>query len=359
MTGPGYPHSIHWYKGHPLVQRLDQATQTHQADVRRIITTPTAPSHSYYTRQASSRRHHPTERYGPYRHRERRLRLQVRSRFVRQSMGGSVSKGMKQMKTDGNGNVERVPPTSPSESSQKLPIRLEMAMDQPPEEKVEQANHAWNPDDRSLNIFVKENDPFTFHRHPVAQSTDCIRGKQSYSSGLHVFEIYWPSRQRGTHAVVGVATKDAPLHSPGYQSLIGSSMHSWGWDLGRCKAYHNSDQEPGRSYPLHEQSYQAPDRFLMVLDMDLGTLSFVAKGKYLGVAHTGLRGKAVFPTVSSVWGHCEVTMKYLTWVSPGPTSLSAWCRRSIRLSLGHERIARGDIERLTLPTAIKEFLVYR
>ena len=96
----------------------------------------------------------------------------------------------------------------------------------------------------------------------------------------------------------------------GYQSLIGSSMHSWGWDLGRCKAYHNSDQDPGRSYPLHEQSYPAPDRFLMVLDMDLGTLSFVAKGKYLGVAHTGLRGKAVFPTVSSVWGHCEVRFPF-------------------------------------------------
>ncbi|WKX96742.1 hypothetical protein Q1695_012858 [Nippostrongylus brasiliensis] len=40
-----------------------------------------------------------------------------------------------------------------------------------------QEMHAWNPDDRSLNIFVKDDDCFTFHRHPVAQSTDCIRGK--------------------------------------------------------------------------------------------------------------------------------------------------------------------------------------
>ena len=52
-------------------------------------------------------------------------------------------------------------------------------------------------------------------------------------------------------------------------------------------------------------------------------------------------------------------MKYLTGVSPGPASLSSWCRRSIRKSLGPERIAKGDIDRLTLPTAIKEFLVYR
>lgn len=57
----------------------------------------------------------------------------------------------------------------------------------------------------------------TFHRHPVAQSTDCIRGRVGYTRGLHVWEINWSTRQRGTHAVVGVATAEAPLHSQGYQ----------------------------------------------------------------------------------------------------------------------------------------------
>lgn len=37
--------------------------------------------------------------------------------------------------------------------------------------------YAWNPDDRSLNVFVKDDDRLTFHRHPVAQSTDSIRAK--------------------------------------------------------------------------------------------------------------------------------------------------------------------------------------
>ena len=92
-------------------------------------------------------------------------------------------------------------------------------------------------EDRSLNIFVKDEDKLTFHRHPVAQSTDCIRSKVGlhksdiffnqrssnntsqvgYERGLHVFELSWSSRQRGTHAVVGVATQEAPLHSVGYQ----------------------------------------------------------------------------------------------------------------------------------------------
>ena len=36
-----------------------------------------------------------------------------------------------------------------------------------------------------------------------------------YTRGLHVWEISWAMRQRGTHAVVGVATGEAPLHSVG------------------------------------------------------------------------------------------------------------------------------------------------
>lgn len=45
--------------------------------------------------------------------------------------------------------------------------------------------------------------------------------------------------------------------------------------------------------------------------MDDGTLSFVVDGQYLGVAFRGLKGKKLYPIVSAVWGHCEITMKYI------------------------------------------------
>lgn len=51
--------------------------------------------------------------------------------------------------------------------------------------------------------------------------------------------------------------------------------------------------------------------FTVVLDMDEGTLSFVVDGQYLGVAFRGLKGRKLFPIVSAVWGHCEITMKYI------------------------------------------------
>ena len=44
------------------------------------------------------------------------------------------------------------------------------------------SNFFFSGEDRSLNIFVKEEDKLTFHRHPVAQSTDCIRSKVRISS---------------------------------------------------------------------------------------------------------------------------------------------------------------------------------
>ena len=49
----------------------------------------------------------------------------------------------------------------------------------------------------------------------------------------------------------------------------------------------------------------------VVLDMDEGTLAFVVDGQYLGVAFRGLKGKKLYPIVSAVWGHCEITMKYI------------------------------------------------
>lgn len=58
---------------------------------------------------------------------------------------------------------------------------------------------------------------------------------------------------------------DAPIHSVGYQSLVGNNEHSWGWDLGRNKVFHDSKNMPGKSYPAalkHEEPFAVPDKFL-------------------------------------------------------------------------------------------------
>lgn len=229
------------------------------------------------------------------------------------SMGQKVSGGVKTVSRD---SPTPYKPVVSRELAQDFarPARLDVLLDMPPALRDTQLKHAWNAEDRSLNIFVKDDDKLTFHRHPVAQSTDCIRGRVGFTKGLHAWEVCWSTRQRGTHAVVGVATADAPLHSVGYQSLVGSTDTSWGWDLGRNKLYHDAKNNAGVTYPAllkPDETFIVPDKFLVVLDMDEGTLSFVVDGQYLGVAFRGLKGRKLYPIVSAVWGHCEITMKYI------------------------------------------------
>uniref|UniRef100_A0ABI8AHR6 SplA/ryanodine receptor domain and SOCS box containing 1 n=1 Tax=Felis catus TaxID=9685 RepID=A0ABI8AHR6_FELCA len=240
------------------------------------------------------------------------------------------------------------------------PTRLDLLLDMPPVSYDIQLLHSWNNNDRSLNVFVKEDDKLIFHRHPVAQSTDAIRGKVGYTRGLHVWQITWAMRQRGTHAVVGVATADAPLHSVGYTTLVGNNHESWGWDLGRNRLYHDGKNQPSKTYPAFlepDETFIVPDSFLVALDMDDGTLSFIVDGQYMGVAFRGLKGKKLYPVVSAVWGHCEIRMRYLNGLDPEPLPLMDLCRRSVRLALGKERL--GDIHTLPLPASLKAYLLYQ
>ncbi|KAJ8956146.1 hypothetical protein NQ314_006768, partial [Rhamnusium bicolor] len=186
--------------------------------------------------------------------------------------------------------------------------------------------------------------------HPVAQSTDCIRGKVGFTKGMHCWEVCWSTRQRGTHAVVGVATAEAPLHSVGYQSLVG-----------RNKLYHDSKNCPGITYPAllkPDETFIVPDKFLVVLDMDEGTLSFVVDGQYLGVAFRGLKGRKLYPIVSAVWGHCEITMRYIGGLDPEPLPLMDLCRRVIRQRLGKQHLEE-KVMSLQLPQALQTYLLYR
>ena len=145
-----------------------------------------------------------------------------------------------------------------------------------------QSFHTWNENDSSPNIYVKADDRLTFHRNPVYQTTDAIRGRAGgdgetgYSAGLHVWRVTWPHDFRGTHPVVGVATKDCHLTEPGYRRIVGSTTNSWGWCLKSLKVYHDSRKfRHGVPYPRDiDEKLKVPENFYMILDMDRGTLAF-------------------------------------------------------------------------------------
>ena len=274
------------------------------------------------------------------------------SSFVRHAVGGDRNR---------NGNPEQK--RSKTRVFPPAPHRVDYLLDLQPVDKKTQEENSWNPNDRSLNVFIKEDDPSTIHRHPVAQSTDCARGRQGYASGIHAWEVTWNTRQRGTHAVIGVAEISAPIHAYGYSSVVGSTADSWGWDINKKRLYHaDSNNNGSNPYPFKDEpavdekdDFTVAESFKMVLDMDAGTLAFVVEDEYLGVAFHGLKGKTLYPIVNVVWGHAEVTCKYLGGIAPEPLPLMALCRRTIRKQIGEENIE--NVHSLPLPTTIQNFLI--
>ena len=163
------------------------------------------------------------------------------------------------------------------------PPRVTTLLDTAPVEREVQLQHCWSDADHSPNIYIKHDDPLTFHRNPVYQTTDAIRGKggeeAGYTCGLHVWEVTWPADFRGTHPVVGVATRDCPLTEPGYKRIVGSNTNSWGWCLKSLKVYHdNRKYKNGVAYPRDiDEKLKVPTTFYMILDCDRGTLAFQVK----------------------------------------------------------------------------------
>lgn len=259
-------------------------------------------------------------------------------------------------------NDSPIPPL-PDTLGYRMPQQVSALLVRPPVARAVAEEHGWSIQDSSHNVELKAEDVLTMRRRPVAQSTDCARSKVGYSSGLHVFRVSWPVRQRGTHAMVGVSTRAAPMQGEGYRGLLGDSPHSWGWDLGRKRATHQGQDSLSPLYPpwlQHHHQWQVPDTFHMVLDMDRGTLAWVAHGQYLGVSHRGILG-TVFPTVSTVWGHCEVSLRYLGSLDSGALlPLRALARVEVLRALGTSSTATSHLDAvgpsLGLPPTLVEYL---
>lgn len=175
--------------------------------------------------------------------------------------------------------------------------------------KLRALYYAWDPNECSPNIFVKDNG-FTLHRNPVAQSTDAAKGKLGFAEGRHCWEVWWEG-PLGTVAVVGIATKEAPLHCQGYVALLGSNAESWGWNLVDNHLLHNGDSQG--NYPLlnNAPKYQVGERIRVILDCEDNTLAFERNYQFLGVAFRGLPEKRLYPAISAVYGNTEVSMVYL------------------------------------------------
>ena len=94
--------------------------------------------------------------------------------------------------------------------------------------------------------------------------------------------------------------------------------------------------------------------------MDEGTLSFLAAGELVGTSHTGIVGP-VYPVVSTVWGHCEVRLRYLgSHTDNSPLDLQELVRGTIRGLMSRSGAVSGDqMKDFGLPRPLENYLLYQ
>lgn len=109
-----------------------------------------------------------------------------------------------------------------------------------PKAKVRAYMCRWIEEDSSETLYVKENF-ITVHRNPVAKSTDSIRSETGFRYGRHRFIIVFHGPGFGSHAMIGICTKDTTLRIRSYDNLLGMYPTAWGWDLVNNKLLHNNE----------------------------------------------------------------------------------------------------------------------
>ncbi|KAA8591599.1 SPRY domain-containing SOCS box protein 4 [Etheostoma spectabile] len=212
-------------------------------------------------------------------------------------------------------------------------------------------------------------------RSPVEMSSDGVRAELGVKSGLHVWEVLWSPNHRGSHAVMGISRQSCPLQASGYNVLIGGDTQSWGWELKTNQLWHAGQSlglYPGKRRRCHSEAVTqsltsshakvaqtplpVPERILLVLDTDAGTLGFVVDGSFLGVAFKDLpRGVELFPAVSSVRGGASIRLRYLNGATRDPPALMALCGLSVRQCLGQQRL--NQMDKLPLAPRLQHYLL--
>ncbi|KAI0232663.1 SPRY domain-containing SOCS box protein 2 [Lamellibrachia satsuma] len=192
-------------------------------------------------------------------------------------------------------------------------MKLERVLRDNPAGEGSQIDHAWDADDCSPNLALRQNGLVAVKT--AFAETDVVRGKQGYSKGIHIWEITWKKEHRGPHAVIGVASYNAPLTCSGHCALLGSNDESLGWNIVANASLFNDcvinkypdDVQPG---------FQAPDVILVILNMDEGTLGFKSgvDGTNYGLCLSGLRafsrnGQKLYPAISVTKQGAEIGIK--------------------------------------------------
>lgn len=175
--------------------------------------------------------------------------------------------------------------------------------------------------------------------------TASVRGNSPMISDQHYWEIKMTSPVYGTDMMVGIGTGEVDLNRHRYTfcSFLGSDCETWG--LSYTGLFHHKGQSHCYCPRFGQGSIIG-----VHLDMWNGTLSFYKNRQPLGVACSGLKGKTIFPMVSSTAARSG--MKVIRSRSFN-SSLQYLCCLVLRKAIPPET---GVLDALKLPPGLAAFL---
>ncbi|XP_063220839.1 SPRY domain-containing SOCS box protein 3 [Bacillus rossius redtenbacheri] len=132
--------------------------------------------------------------------------------------------------------------------------------------------------------------------HPTFSSgTAAVRGDTPFKPDLHYYwEIKILSPMYGTDVMVGVGTEKVDLvgSALSFCSLLGADKESWGLS-------YKGMLQHGSQWSSYSAAFGEGSVIGVHLDMWSGTLTYYLNRKPLGVAFTALKGRRLYPMVSS------------------------------------------------------------
>ena len=209
---------------------------------------------------------------------------------------------------------------------------------------IERHDWTWDTTSRSPSVLlVQFNTQIIFHPTYSSGTASVFGSLPLVSPNHHYWEVKMLSPVYGTDVMVGLATKDinTTYHTHSFASLLGHDSHSWGFSYqgfvqhGGKKNVYGSRWGKGNTVGVHYDSWR-------------GTVEFYLDRKPLGLAFTGLKGKEVFPIVSSTAAKSE--MKLVTAQSFA-NNLQFSCLKRLA-----DKLPGSSILNLYLPPGLRSFI---
>ncbi|EDV27861.1 uncharacterized protein TRIADDRAFT_63704 [Trichoplax adhaerens] len=209
-------------------------------------------------------------------------------------------------------------------------------------------NWTWNIDDKSPDVeLCSRREGAYFYTDPVIDSTGtaAVRGSKGFDRGLHYWEVTLCEPTFGSSVMVGVGTKKAKLRTNNYEyiDILGTDCESWGLNY-KGYLFHN-----GRPTKFTDTFY-AGTTIGVLLDMNVGKLSYFKNGSFLGTAFDDLLdiNSELYPMIASTAAESEMQLgirgsKFV--------SLEDLCRRTVRRYVDY-----ANIDKLCLPQPIRNEL---